>query len=391
MLILIVFFFSVSNGFFSCNNKNSMRTQTLTKSSNIEEWIKKSGGYIGGISIFHDHENPSERQVRAVRDLAAGELVLAIPRACLVTLEMGKNTQFGRDLSVIGIELDDVASYLALVICHELTKTNEERYNSYISNFIVKFLPVQGGLGHFPIFWSDSEKVELQGSVLTELLGRRMSVLRGDFNKLVKFSPSFSSVSWNDFLWAHSAVSSRTFSFNEDFCGYSVAMIVPYADMFNDKISPEMEWDWDEESDRFTVRTRTTVNTGAPLHISYGYLPNYARLLNYGYTLDQKLEDDDFRAPEEYSHQVLMQVSLFDLSSRFVQINSENLERFVVAIVVIYLRMRMCFVPSSDTQHRLKHCIDSTFYTYLISVNKYRYFKACMSNVLYSFYSSISH
>ena len=73
-------------------------------------------------------------------------------------------------------------------------------------------------------------------------------------------------------------------------------------------------------------------------------MPNYARLLNYGYTMDKLLEDDDeisnvdgieashvksedqrregspyvrVRSPEQSSHQTLVVVSLRDLVSRF--------------------------------------------------------------------------
>jgi len=67
----------------------------------------------------------------------------------------------------------------------------------------------------------------------------------------------------------------RTFSFNEEYGDYGVVMMVPLADMLNDNSKSELQWDWDDQSDQFTVHSKAVIKSGVPVRISYGQHPDW--------------------------------------------------------------------------------------------------------------------
>jgi len=217
--------------------------------ADIVSVINRQGGFVGSISTFVESTS-SGRSIRAVANFGAGDTILAIPKEFVLTKVNAAKTTYANELSDFEVYLEDSASYLALLLCSgQLDEENE--FNTMSSKYIVGLLPRVTDLQHFPIYWSDNDLSELEGSPLLDLLSMRKAVIISDFEKLKKYSKSFSSeVSKEKFMWAHCTASSRTFSFNGDYFGYEVAMMVPFADMFNDKISPELDWDWDEYTDR---------------------------------------------------------------------------------------------------------------------------------------------
>jgi hypothetical protein len=66
----------------------------------------------------------------------------------------------------------------------------------------------------------------------------------------------------------------------------------------------------------FTLRALHDIEPNSPLRISYGCIPNYARLFNYGYTLDGDLGEEYTLSAEYSSHQVLITLSMLDIIRR---------------------------------------------------------------------------
>eukprot|EP01041_Mallomonas_annulata_P007887 gene7887-16145_t len=285
----------------------------------LHKWVRENGGFIGSIETttsvtIANNLRSCEREVFSTSSIQLDELVLAIPRNCIITKSMGEKTCVGLLLAKSDQQLLNDGSYLTLVLFEEREKSKSMESNIYKN--IMQYLPTITDLRHMPFYWNEEELIELTGSPLLELLSERRNSLSKDYITLCNISKTFQeTVTQSEFSWIYSALISRTFTFNVE-SQYASALVVPIADMLNDAKDPDLFWDWDTDSDRFTLRATRAIATGLPLHISYGCIPNYARLFNYGYTMDQDLLDDVSRSPYTSSHQTKLQLELQDIIKR---------------------------------------------------------------------------
>lgn len=206
--------------------------------------------------------------------------------------------------------LHDELSYLAFSIIEEGACKERDVPWSFYKPFL-DILPHTDALVHIPNFWDPVDLLELEGSPLLELLERRKKFITEDFDLLCRTSPRLEPRNIADFFRAYSTVTSRTFSFNGGIHGgkYKVSMMVPYVDMLNDSQDFNLEWDWDSDTDMFTVTALHDIPSHSPMSICYGHMPNYARLINYGYVMDNNILDHSQCSAGESSHQLLFDIA----------------------------------------------------------------------------------
>ena len=130
-----------------------------------------------------------------------GEIVLSLPRSCILTAAMGRDTLFGQLLERNGKILRDEGYYIALVICEEMVRGVGTKNSEYI-RAVINTLPPPENLIHLPIFWDDNELAELSGSPLLEIVLNRRVYMTANYELLAEVSPQFArTMEKNDFLW----------------------------------------------------------------------------------------------------------------------------------------------------------------------------------------------
>ncbi len=175
------------------------RSHTALPAGAVDEWVLRNGGIIGGIKT--EIMTASEREVLASRTIRKGEVVLAIPRQCILTKAKAELTPLGQALLGRGETLSNDGSYLTLLLCEELVKGRRNE-PSDIHQYIIRNLPTRSEFDHLPLFWSEEELGELRGSTVLAFLDIRKLSIEADYALLCECSAGFkSSISEEDFWW----------------------------------------------------------------------------------------------------------------------------------------------------------------------------------------------
>ena len=311
--------------FFNKNTRCSSTSRTTTMSA-VDDWVVGNGGIVDhrfrtrSVASSSPGVRACEREVVAGADIGSGECVLGIPRACILTKVRAEQTQAAQALRAAGETLSNDGSYLAVLLSealsqHNINIHNNDNGNDDIYTCVVANLPPLAEYGHLPLFWGADDLAELKGSSVLSFLDIRKTSIHADYGLLCVYSEGFrEAVSEETFWWLYAAVASRTFSFHTD-AHYEVALMVPMADMLNDDGAPDLDWEWDEARDLFTLTTLRPVAKDEPLTISYGRSANFARLFNYGFCADADLGEELALPSELSSHQCRLALSLATLSA----------------------------------------------------------------------------
>ena len=144
-----------------------------------------------------------------------------------------------------------------------------------------------------PIFWSQDELDELQGSHLLQQIQDRNQAISEDYYSICQVAPQLASLcSLDEFKWARMCVCSRNFGLVVD--GHRTSALVPQADMLNHYRPRQTKWTFDEDRQAFTITTLQPIIGGSQVYDSYGQKCNHRFLLNYGFAVEDNRELDGF-------------------------------------------------------------------------------------------------
>lgn len=130
---------------------------------------------------------------------------------------------------------------------------------------------------NFPVFYSKREMGLLRGTVVFGMIKQRRLGLRSEYKELSSALVGRLR-SYNDFVWAKTAVMTRVFKREGGGVG-----LVPMADMINHKHDPGTVWSHNQ--DGFKIRNTRTLARCSEVHDSYGKKCNSRYLVNYGFVL----------------------------------------------------------------------------------------------------------
>jgi protein-histidine N-methyltransferase len=194
-----------------------------------------------------DEEESEMRGVHALRDIAPNQVCMAIPRKCLITVEMGQATPLGH--AILQSELDlDAPKHIFLMIYILWDK----KTNGASSFFHPYYEILPKTLKNMPIFWTADELKLLQGSFLLQQIADRNDAIAEDYHAIAATCPQLLELcSLDEFKWARMCVCSRNFGLQID--GHRTSALVPHADMLNHYRPRETKWTFDEERQAFTI------------------------------------------------------------------------------------------------------------------------------------------
>lgn len=254
-----------------------------------------------------DDGSKEMRGVHATSAIPPQTTCVSIPKACLITVEMGQATPIGRKILASDLELDAPKHIFLMVYLLWDRKLHGE------SSFFAPYYNIlPGSLRNMPIFWTDDELRRLAGSHLLAQIADRAAAIRDDYESIAGIAPDLAAVATLDeFRWARMIVCSRNFGLLVD--GRRTSALVPHADMLNHLRPRETKWTFCEETQAFTITTLQAIGRGAQVYDSYGQKCNHRFLLNYGFCVERNVEVDGF-CPNEVPLELGLDLAELELS-----------------------------------------------------------------------------
>jgi protein-histidine N-methyltransferase len=245
----------------------------------LMRWLRERGARMPALAIHHGADG--QRSACARSRIAAGSLILEVPRRLFLSQELARDSDIGRRIAASGVELRDERSWLAALLLEERQAPGSP-WAPYLAT-----LP--DAHRHMPLLFGPAQLALLEGSSALPLLeAQRQSILQ-DYQGLCRYVPGFERFSYAEFTWARLTVLTRTFRLTVQ--GQSTRAIVPLADLFDHHRPMEASWTFDSERDSFTLTALQDFLPGDLIRISYGRKSNCELLVHYGFCLEEN-EDD---------------------------------------------------------------------------------------------------
>ena len=274
------------------------------------------------------------RGVTAKNPIKKDEIILSIPKECLISLELVLSTEYGKKIGeFMYIELNSPKH--CLLSSFLLIEKNNPKWKFYFDILPKNF-------SNFPIFYTDNELKYLKGSpFLNQIIEKKYDIKR-DYLKLCERIPVIKNYSIEEFMEARMIISSRIFGISIN--NNKTDVLVPYADLLNHKRPRQTQWYYDDKINSFVIQASTDINKGEEIYDSYGKKTNDRFLLNYGFTI----EDND---SAEYGLKVIfndcfplyeLKKKLLKNEKKLIKIYYLNLNIYESQIVELLSFLRFC-------------------------------------------------
>ena len=268
----------------------------------FEKWLLDAGAKFPKLEL-RDYGN-EVRGCHAVEDISSDEIIVKIPLECLITVEMGQATDIGKAIIRANIDLD-APKHIFLMLYMLIDRKNPRSF------FKPYYDILPATLSNMPIFWSENELKALQGSHILNQIDERKVAIENDYNSICDIAPEFTRIcTLHEFAWARMVVCSRNFGMMVN--GLRTAALVPYADMLNHYRPRQSKWQFEDHCQAFTITSLCPMNSGAEVYDSYGLKCNHRFLLNYGFSVEDNVEEDG-SCPNEVTNIYCALVSVFFL------------------------------------------------------------------------------
>lgn len=232
-------------------------------------WVEAAGGSVGPLRAG---SGPVGRGIFAARAIAAGERLLRVPPARLVTTAVAAATRVGQAVVERWERPAGDQVLLALFLVRALRK-GDRAWSPYLAT-LPRVMP-----GH-PLFFSRRELAELRGTSCGELVAARRERLDEERAQLRRIAPGLHDLQRGEWTLARALVASRAFTGERD-----EPALVPLADLLNHAPDPETRWDLG--ADGFVLEAVAPIPAGAEVRDSYGQKSNTRLLLHYGFVVPE--------------------------------------------------------------------------------------------------------
>ena len=219
------------------------------------------------------------RGVLAKNNIVKDEIIMTIPKDCLISLETAFETEYGKKIGEFMYKELNSPKH-CLLTAFLLYEEKNPKYKYYFD-----LLPKD--FSNFPIFYTQKELEYLKGSPFLLQILEKKDDMKNDYVKLCKYLPDFKQFSYLKFCHARLLISSRIFgiSINDN----KTDVLAPFADLLNHKRPRQTQWYYDDDLDSFVIQATEDIKEGEEIFDSYGRKTNARFLLNYGFCL----EDND--------------------------------------------------------------------------------------------------
>ena len=237
--------------------------------ADLEEWIRAAGGSIGKVSSGV-HEG--RRGLFTTGDVSAGEVLVYIPKTCLVSVEEA-DLQSAWGLTLTG--------YLTASLAGASCRKTHQPY--------VETLPVEEEL---LASWKPAELAALQSPRLVDAAKGQRSFVAELLRNVEPWVPQASP---DTTKWAENMVRSRSFTFEQGWKGTPMKCMVPFIDLANHQtpVAGELACEPVELQRKgghegVVLRAPSDLKRGSEVFITYRYDGNEGLLLDYGFAEERR-------------------------------------------------------------------------------------------------------
>ena len=233
------------------------------------KWLRQHGAVLQNVQV--KEMGPEFRTVFINNRVGKNELLISIPRSCIMTTSDAKRSAIGKELEKTNLTVHN-HTWLALYLLEE-----KKKQSSFFAPYI-DLLPAE--YRNVPLMYSIDELKELDGTFALDMVVSVRQCLQVEFQNIKRSIPSLS-ISVDEFIWARIAVISRIFSMP----AIQEEGLVPLADMLNHKQSATTTWRYCDTRAAFLIISTHVQLTGLEVFDSYGPKCNSRYFVNYGFTL----------------------------------------------------------------------------------------------------------
>ena len=232
------------------------------------------------------------------------EIIMTIPKSCLISLEVAASTPLGKSIKQFMYKELDSPKH-CLLSAYFLSEEKSERWKFYFD-----LLPKDFSI--FPVFYTEKELELLTGSpFLKQILEKRVE-MKSDYDKICNNIPEFSQYSYIKFVKARLIISSRIFGIAID--GVNTDVLAPFADLLNHRNPRQTNWYYDDSMNAFVIQAIEDIPKGSEIFDSYGMKTNARFLLNYGFVLENN-ETNEYPLTIKFNENF----PLYDVKKTFFQ------------------------------------------------------------------------
>ena len=255
------------------------------------------------------------RGVLAKSKILKDEIIMTIPKECLISLETALSTSIGKEIGKF-MYSELTSPKHCLLTSFLLTEEKNPKWKFYFD-----LLP--NDYSNFPIFYTQKELDYLKGSPFLNQIYDKKIDMKMDYEKLCKYIPSFSQFSYKKFCEARMMISSRIFGIQMG--DNKTDVLAPFADLLNHKRPRQTQWYYDNILQSFVIQALEDIEQGNEVFDSYGKKTNARFLLNYGFAL----EDND---TNEVTLTLVFNDTypMFNIKKNFFQSEFEFIKSFIL-------------------------------------------------------------
>ena len=253
------------------------------------------------------------RGVLAKNNIMKDEIIMTIPRECLISLETALETDYGKKIGEFMYKELNSPKH-CLLTSFILYEEKNPKYKYYFD-----LLPKD--FSNFPIFYTSKELEYLKGSPFLLQILEKKEDMKSDYAILCQYLPDFKQFSYLKFCQARLLISSRIFgiSINDN----KTDVLAPFADLLNHKRPRQTQWYYDDNLESFVIQATEDIKEGNEIFDSYGRKTNARFLLNYGFCLEDN-DTSEFLITVNFNENY----PLYEEKKKFFQNEYELVRRF---------------------------------------------------------------
>ena len=258
------------------NNDNLIKNKFVI----LRKWVLDNGGNLDLIKV--NYQTNDNREILSSNNILMDDKILRIPLKCLITTELGKETNIGKEVLEKDIKLFSNHNWITFVLL-ETFRDKDSYFYSYVDIMPKEF-------NNVPINFSEYYIKKLSGSQCIENIDNKRKSLMVDYVNLKKNIDSFRNYNYNDYVWARTVVITRIYGIIIN--NKKTQALVPFADMLNHKIYPKTRWTFNDKDKFFEIISKGSILKDSPISDSYGCKCNSRFFVNYGFVLDSNIDNE---------------------------------------------------------------------------------------------------
>ena len=185
-------------------------------------WLVQYGFTLKDVEIPKDMSG-----LRAKTDIYVGTCVCQIPKECLITIELAKESDIGKEILTKKVPISSAHEnhiFIACFILQELKRGKQSEWHHYIETLPKEFREI-------PLFWNKRFLNDnLKGSIAFDSIERRIEELTASYLVLCQFIEGFANkYTLREFMWARCVVVTRIFGLHISW--FKTSALVPFADL----------------------------------------------------------------------------------------------------------------------------------------------------------------